>query len=64
MANKTFKVKLIRSLIGCNPSQRATIKGLGLRKINSEAVVKDTPSSRGMIFRIQHLIEVQKGSAS
>ncbi len=61
MANKTFKVKLVRSLIGCTPIQRANIKGLGLRKMNSESVVQDTPSSRGMIFKIQHLVEVQKG---
>jgi large subunit ribosomal protein L30 len=59
---KEFKVKLVKSLIGCNPNQRATIKGLGLRKLNSSVVLKDTPAVRGMIFRVQHLLEVQKGS--
>ncbi|MDZ4676997.1 MAG: 50S ribosomal protein L30 [Oligoflexia bacterium] len=59
---KTFKVKLIRSIIGSTPSQRATVKGLGLRKRNSESVVKDNPATRGMIFHVQHLLEVQKGS--
>ncbi len=59
---KMFKVKLVKSLIGCTPVQRATVKGLGLRKRNTEAVVKDTPAARGMIFHVQHLLEVQKGS--
>ena len=61
---KSFKVKLLRSVIGCTPKQRATVKGLGLRKINSEVVLKDTPAARGMIFSVQHLLDVQKGSAS
>jgi large subunit ribosomal protein L30 len=56
---KNFKVKLVRSLIGSTPVQRATVKGLGLRKRNTEVVVKDTPSMRGMIFHVQHLIEVK-----
>jgi large subunit ribosomal protein L30 len=61
---KSFKVKLVKSLIGCTPVQRATVKGLGLRKINSEVVLKDTPAIRGMIFNVQHLLEVEKGNAS
>jgi large subunit ribosomal protein L30 len=59
---KEFKVKLVKSLIGCNPNQRATVKGLGLRKLHSSVVLKDTPAIRGMIFRVQHLLQVQKGS--
>ncbi len=64
MATKTFTVKLIRSLIGSNPRIRATVKGLGLRGVNSKAVVKDNLCNRGMIFRVQHLVEVQKGKVS
>ena len=59
---KTFQVTLKKSLIGCTPKQRATVKGLGLRGINSKAILKDTPAARGMIFHVQHLLEVQKGS--
>lgn len=55
---KEFKVTLVKSLIGCNPKQRATIKGLGLRKMNSSVVLKDTPAIRGMIFNVQHMIVV------
>lgn len=58
---KTFHVKLKRSLIGSNPKQRATIRSLGLRKRNTEVVVKDSPSNRGMIFHVQHLLEVKVG---
>lgn len=61
---KTFTVKLVKSLIGCKPDQRATVKGLGLKKVNTTAVVPDTPATRGMIFHVQHLLEVRKGSAS
>jgi large subunit ribosomal protein L30 len=57
----TFKLKLKRSLIGSTDKQRATIKGLGLSKIGSEAILKDTPAIRGMIFRMQHLLEVSRG---
>lgn len=56
---KSFKVKLIRSVIGQTPDQRATVKGLGLRKLNSVSVVKDTPEMRGMIFKVQHLLKVE-----
>ncbi|MCC6277530.1 MAG: 50S ribosomal protein L30 [Oligoflexia bacterium] len=59
---KKFKVKLKKSVIGCNPSQRATVKGLGLRRLNSVVEVPDTPEFRGMIFKIQHLLEVRKGN--
>lgn len=55
---KVFRVKLKKGLSRCNYGQRATVKGLGLRKINSEVVVKDTPEFRGMIFKIQHMLEV------
>lgn len=58
---KTFKIKLKRSLIGSNPVQRATIRSLGLRKRNSEVLVKDTPANRGMIFHVQHLLDVKVG---
>jgi large subunit ribosomal protein L30 len=61
---KMFKVKLVKSLIGSEPKLRATVKGLGLRGINSEVVLKDTPAVRGMIFKVQHLVQVEKGSGS
>ena len=55
---KTVKVKLVRSPIGCKQSHRDTVRGLGLRKVNSESVLEDTPSVRGMINKISYLVQV------
>ncbi len=55
---KTLKVKLVRSPIGCRSDHRATVVGLGLRKLNSESVLEDTPAVRGMINKIAYLVQV------
>jgi large subunit ribosomal protein L30 len=55
---KTLKVKLVRSPIGCKASHRATVVGLGLRKLNSESQLEDTPAVRGMINKIAYLVKV------
>ena len=55
---KTLKVKLVRSPIGTKASHRATVVGLGLRKLNSESVLEDTPAVRGMINKIAYLVRV------
>jgi large subunit ribosomal protein L30 len=55
---KTLKVKLVRSPIGTRESHRATIRGLGLRKLNSEVVLEDTPAVRGMINKVSYLVQV------
>jgi len=52
-------VKLIKSKIGCTPMQRATLEALGLRKIRQEKALPDTPTLRGMIFKVSHLVEVK-----
>jgi len=54
----TIKVKLVRSPIGCKEDHRATVRGLGLRKLNSESVLQDTPAVRGMINKISYLVKV------
>ena len=56
--NKTVKVKLVRSPIGTKQSHRDTVRGLGLRKLNSEATLEDTPAVRGMIDKIAYLVKV------
>jgi large subunit ribosomal protein L30 len=59
MADKqTLKVKLVRSPIGTRQSHRDTVRGLGLRKLNSESVLEDTPAVRGMINKIAYLVKV------
>jgi large subunit ribosomal protein L30 len=55
---KTLKVKLVRSPIGCKASHRATVRGLGLSRLNSERVLEDTPAVRGMINKVAFLVLV------
>jgi len=57
---KLLKVTLVRSVIGYTRDQRATVQALGLRKMNSSAVHKDTPQIRGMIHKITHLLKVEE----
>ncbi len=55
---KTVKVQLVRSPIGTRASHRATVVGLGLRKLNSTSTLEDTPAVRGMINKIAYLVQV------
>ncbi len=55
---KTVTVKLVRSVIGTRADHRATVKGLGLRKLNSTSTLEDTPAVRGMITKVQYLVQV------
>jgi large subunit ribosomal protein L30 len=57
MAN-TIKVKLVKGLIGTKQSHRATVRGLGLGRVNSERVLEDTPAVRGMINKVGYLVKV------
>jgi len=54
----TIKVQLVRSPIGCKESHRATVRGLGLRKLNSVSELQDSPAVRGMINKISYLVKV------
>jgi len=54
----TVTVKLVRSPIGCKEDHRATVRGLGLRKLNSTSKLQDTPAVRGMINKISYLVKV------
>jgi large subunit ribosomal protein L30 len=58
MAKKTLRVKQLKSPQRREASQRATLIGLGLNKINRERELEDTPSVRGMIAKVQHLVEI------
>lgn len=53
----TVTVKLVRSVAGVRASHRATVRGLGLRKVNSEFTLEDTPAVRGMIAKVAYLIK-------
>ena len=55
---QTIKVQLVRSSIGTKESHRATVRGLGWRKLNSVSELQDTPAVRGMINKIAYLVKV------
>lgn len=55
-----LKVTLKRSLISRPDTQRKTVRSLGLRKVNSTAVLPDTPAIRGQIFKVKHLVAVEE----
>ena len=55
---KTLTVKLVRSIAGTRESPRATVRGLGLRKLNSESTLEDTPAVRGMVNKVSYLVKV------
>jgi large subunit ribosomal protein L30 len=54
----TLKVQLVRSPIGTKADHRATVRGLGLRKVNSVRELEDTPAVRGMINKVDYLVRV------
>ena len=56
--NKTLTVKLVKSVAGTRQSHRDTVRGLGLRKLNSQRVLEDTPAVRGMINKVAYLVQV------
>ncbi len=56
------KVTQIASALGRKPGQKATLVGLGLNKIRATRELEDTPSVRGMIRKVAHLIKVQEPS--
>ena len=61
MANKkTIKVTQIRSGIVRPASQKATLIGLGLNKMNKTVVLEDTPSIRGMVRKVEHLVRIEE----
>jgi large subunit ribosomal protein L30 len=55
-----LKIKLIRSVIGTLPKQRATVRSLGLRKIGSSTVQEATPAVLGMVKKVSHLVSVEE----
>ena len=58
MPDKKLKVTLTKSIIGMSPKQEATVKSLGLRRINQSALHDDTPTIRWMIHHVSHAVKV------
>ncbi len=57
MTDKKVKVTLVKSVIGTKQDHRATVRGLGLGKLNTSAVLEDTPAVRGMIRKVAYLVK-------
>ena len=57
-SHSKVKLQLVRSLIGTRESHRATVRGLGLRRIISVSELEDTPAVRGMINKVSYLVKV------
>ncbi|HXF15574.1 MAG TPA: 50S ribosomal protein L30 [Burkholderiales bacterium] len=58
-SGKTVKVTLVRGVVGTRESHRATVRGLGLRRINHTVELEDTPAVRGMINKISYLVKCE-----
>ncbi len=58
MAAKTITVRLKKGVIGCTEKQKANIRGLGLRKRESQRTLENTPAVRGMIKKVIHLLDI------
>ena len=59
MVEKKVRIKLVKSVIGTKQSHRATVKGLGLRRLNSVSELEDTPAVRGMINKVSYLLKYE-----
>lgn len=55
---KTITIRLKKSKIGCNPTQRATLTGLGLRNRHQERTLENTSAVRGMIKKVIHMLDI------
>ncbi len=60
-AKGRVRVKQVKSEIGYDRRQRATLRGLGLRRMNQSVELEDTPAVRGMIKKVRHLVIVEEG---
>ena len=59
-SGKSYRVTLRKSPIGQTQSQRATLKCLGLRRLNTQSVVQDSPQTRGRIRAVAHLVAIEE----
>ena len=59
MADKKLRVTLVKSIINCSERHRATVRGLGLRRLHQTVELKDTPQVRGMITHVGYLVRFE-----
>jgi large subunit ribosomal protein L30 len=59
-SGKTVTIRLVKSPIGFNKNQGIVVQSMGLRRINHAVTLADTPETRGMIFKVRHLVTVSE----
>jgi large subunit ribosomal protein L30 len=59
VAEKKIKVTLVKSVIGTKQDHRATVRGLGLRRLNHTTELQDTPAVRGMVKKVAYLVKCE-----
>ncbi|MDX9885038.1 50S ribosomal protein L30 [Thauera sp.] len=59
MSDKKIKVTLVKSVIGTKQSHRATVRGLGLRRMHHTVELADTPEIRGMVNKVSYLVKCE-----
>jgi large subunit ribosomal protein L30 len=59
MADKKIRVTLVKSPASCKKEHRATVRGLGLRRMHQTVELKDTPQVRGMINSVNYLVRLE-----
>ena len=59
MSDKKIKVTLVKSVIGTKQSHRATVRGLGLRRMHHTVELADTPELRGMVNKVSYLLKCE-----
>ena len=57
---KKLKITLVKSTIGSTPYQKKVVEAMGLRKIRQSVELEDTPSTRGAIYKVSHLLQVEE----
>ena len=58
--SKTIRVTWVKSQIGSNQRQRATLRGLGLRRLHQSVEIPDEPAMRGMVHKVRHLVRIEE----
>jgi len=59
-AGKTIWIKLVKSPIGYNETQKRTVRAIGLRRLHQVVERPDNPAVRGMVYAVRHLLEVSE----
>jgi large subunit ribosomal protein L30 len=57
---KMLKITLLKSAIGYSERHKATVRALGLRKLHQSVTLPDTPSLRGMLMKVNHLVKIEE----